>query len=217
MCPTNITTPCTLRLPGKPSADSAALLPTSPTQPSQKEGSRVKRAQEGGGKHLPIFEMRRQVWRGYWYKGIWSQLSTNRRGILGRTEELQRQMRGMVEICLGVAPTCGVSTTPQTELLPGRASESQPGPCGLSSVFTMVPVFLKSPRQPADQLEASMPSSPRKDSSKITANCFPLAVSQALGHAHQRGSSNQRSGTPCPLWTCRMFQRLPSWGLGNNI
>lgn len=61
-----------------------------------------------------------------------------------------------------------------------------------------------------------MLSSPRKDSSKITANCFPLAVSQALGHAHQRGSSNQRSVTPCPLWTCRMFQKLPSWSLGNK-
>lgn len=139
--------PCTLRLPGKPSVDSAALLPASPTQPSQKEGSRVKRAKEGGGKHLPTFEMRRQVWRGYlhqvyWYKGIWSQLSTNRRGIPGRTEELQRQMRGMVEICQGVAPTCGVSTTPQIELLPSRASESQPGPCGVSTIFTMVPVFL---------------------------------------------------------------------------
>lgn len=92
--------------------DSAALLLASPIQPSQKEGSRAKRAEEEGAKHLPTFEMWWQVWRGWlyqacWSKGIWSQISINKMGILGRTEKLQRQSRGTVEICQEAAPTCG--------------------------------------------------------------------------------------------------------------
>lgn len=83
----------------------------------------------------------------------------------------------------------------------------------------MNPIFPKSPHQPADQLEASLPSSLRKVSSKITANGSPPAVSQTFGHTHQSSSSNQRPSALCPRWTSRMFQGLgviPFCALGNN-
>lgn len=70
----------------------------------------------------------------------------------------------------------------------------------------MIPDFLRSPHQPADQLEASLPSSLRKASCKITTNCSPRAVSQTFGHAHQSSSSNKRPAKPRPLWTNGIFQ-----------
>lgn len=182
--------------------DLTAFLMTSPTHTFQEEGVRVKGAGGEGRKHLPTVQrvaLLCTCWSSRLVIGF--ELRTNR--ITFRVGHKKHKAKEKHSADLpGSAPAISLTVGLRYFLVTSPEPVGCSGSQGLNLVGVLPssqwpPIFLKSPHQPAHQLEASLPSSLRKISSKITANCSPLAVSQVFDHAHQSSSSNQRSAKFC--------------------
>lgn len=97
-----------LKLPGKPLADSTALLMTSSTHHPRKKTleSRGPRGRRKALAHIgEVTGLERVALpRTCWFRPL-GHSSLRKSNVLGRTEETQR--KSIVEICPAAAPTCG--------------------------------------------------------------------------------------------------------------